>query len=117
MPRFHACIYRVLHQGILYIWGVYVQRHWEREPTISLSEAAIVYNIGRGPFLSLFRQELSETVRWFKGSKGYRLLLTDVMRAAYPEADNMAIHMMSLDFVCRLRVSRRLKYGGGKPIL
>lgn len=94
-----------------------MQRHWEREPTISISEAAIIYNIGRETFRALFKQELTEKVRFFKGSNGYRLLLTDVMRAAYPEASDDAIHLMSLDFVCQLRVSRRLKFGGGKPIL
>ena len=91
-------------------------REWENEPTISLKEAATLYNKDIEKFRVFFRQELSETIRFFRNRHGYRLLLTDVMHAAFPEADNHAIHMMSLDFVCRLRISRRIKYGG-KPIL
>ena len=91
-------------------------RDWESEATISLREAATLYNMDAVKFRVYFKQELSETIRFFRNRHGYQLLLTDVMRAAYPEADNYAIHMMSLDYVCRLRISRRIKYGG-KPIL
>lgn len=91
-------------------------RNWESEPTISLKEAAILYNTGIEHFRLIFRRELSKTVRFFRNRHGYRLLLTDVMRAAFPEADDYTIHMMALDFVCRSRISRKIKYGG-KPTL
>lgn len=93
-----------------------MQEKWEIEPTITLKEAAILFNIGLPKFRVLFRKKLANVVRYFKDRNGYKLLLIDIMRAAFPEADDHTIHMMSLDFLCRLRISRRIKYGG-KPIL
>lgn len=67
------------------------------QPTVTIRAAAAILMMSQDRLLKRW-DSLSEHIRWCTNRVGRRLLLTDVLRCAYPEASNRTIHMMALQY-------------------
>lgn len=67
------------------------------QPTVTMKAAATLLMMDKERLLKRW-DTLSKHIRWVNDRKGRRLLLTDVLRCAYPEASNRTIHLMALEY-------------------
>ena len=79
-------------------------------PTINMSQAAIFFNMGRAQFRRRFFECMTDEIRWCESNIGRRLLLIDVIKAAYPEISNDKAHEIAIDF-CHKTAEEREESG------
>ena len=83
-------------------------------PTISFTQAASFFMWSPGKFRKHFEQVLQFEIRHVSTTRGTRLLLEDVIRAAYPEASDDKVCDLAYDYAMRDAVRRRDTWGRTK---
>lgn len=87
-------------------------RDWKKEPKIQTAQAATIFCCGKPAFRDMFRRRLHKQIRYLDKQNGRFYLLTDVLRAAYPEADSASIHCMAIQVCWLYKKDRKEKRGG-----
>lgn len=82
-------------------------------PLINVRQAAALFGWSHTKFKQKFDEVLHKEIATGKTSYSVGYLLTDVLRAAYPEANNTVIHLMAVD-VCYREAATRQKSGRGR---
>jgi len=80
-------------------------------PTISVNQAATVFMWSPRKFQQKFQTVLKVEIRHVKTSKGIRLLLEDVLRSAYPDAEEAVIYQLAYDYTMRDAIRRKETWG------
>ena len=81
-------------------------------PLITAKQAGMIFGWSGRKFKLNFAQVLHEEIASARQTaRGRRYLLTHVLRSAFPEANNHAIHMMALEFNLRQAAERKIIYG------
>lgn len=82
-------------------------------PLITDRQAAALFGWSQRKFKKKFDEVLHKEIATGKTSYSVGYLLTDVLRAAYPEANNTEIHLMAID-VCYREAATRRKSATGR---
>ena len=83
-------------------------------PTISMSRAAAIFMWSPRKFRDKFIRVLYSEIRHAKTDRGIRLLLEDVIRAAYPAAPEGTIYQLAFDYTMRDSIRRKNTWGNRK---
>lgn len=83
-------------------------------PTISFTQAANIFMWSPRKFREHFRQVLQFEVRHVSTARGVRLLLEDIIRAAYPDASTDKVCELAYDYTMRDVARRRDTWGRTK---
>ncbi len=83
-------------------------------PTVSMNQAASMFMWSPRKFQIKFMRALQFEIRHVKTSRGNRLLLEDVLRAAYPDAPAGKIYDLAYDYTMRDAVRRKKIWGNRK---
>jgi hypothetical protein len=68
--------------------------------TVTIREASTFFRMGYQRFAERFDKEFHTKIRSVKLiSRGRRLLLTDVVKVAFPEADKFTVHVIAYDWL------------------
>lgn len=67
--------------------------------TVTMREAAFFFRMGHERFRERYDREFHTKIRAVKVLRGIRLLLTDVVKVAFPDADNLSVHVIAYDFL------------------
>lgn len=86
-------------------------------PTATMTQAAVVFGWSRDRFRKSYNGGMYREIRHEDTSSGRKLLLTDVIRAAFPEASNHTIHVLAFDYLLRQRAERKEKWGSTAPTI
>lgn len=80
-------------------------------PTISINQAAAIFLWSPRVFRDKFDRALQFEIRHVKTERGTRLLLEDVLRAAYPDAPDGTIYELAFDYSMRDAMRRKETWG------
>ena len=84
------------------------------QPTISKKEAAIFFNVGKNVYLRRWEDHDRFYIRHVRTTKGLRLLLTDVIKQAFPKADRHTIHVIAYMYLQDVHQRRIANHRAGK---
>ena len=76
-------------------------------PMLSAREAGLIFRYGHNTFRKNFKEVLHKEIRHIRYGHGYRYLLVDVLRSAFPDAGDQTIHMMALEYIFKIDEVRR----------
>ncbi len=76
---------------------------------VGVKEAADIFGWSITKFRQKYRDVLHPEISTARTSHGKQFLLTDVIKCAFPEADNTAIHVVARNETRRLAISRKRK--------
>ena len=76
-------------------------------PTIKISQAAIFFNMGERQFRKRFNEVMTDEIRWCNSTIGMRLLLIDVIKAAYPEISTDKAGEIAVNYCFKMANERR----------
>jgi hypothetical protein len=71
----------------------------DNQPTVSRRHAAMFFNMGRDKFLNRWESHFKFTIRHVQSEKGLRLLLMDVIKAAFPNASSETKHLIAYHYL------------------
>ena len=91
-----------------------IQKHLTYHPTVSMNQAAAIFMWSPRTFKDKFTRVLQSEIRHVKTDRGIRLLLEDVIRAAYPDAPEDAIYQLAFDYTMRDAIRRKRTWGNLK---
>ena len=96
--------------------GTIHDKHLIDMPTVSMLEAARISGLGRDKFRRRFLDCLHREIRNVQTHQGRRLLLVDVIRCAFPEMSEDAVHHAAIKYCLdrgaeRKRAALRSKRG------
>ena len=83
-------------------------------PLVTLTQAAVIFGWSRDQFRERFISVLHDGIRSVKTTSGMKLLLTDVLRSAFPEASNHTVHVLAFEYLLHLAKDRKEKWGKKK---
>ena len=89
-------------------------KHIMNHPTVSMSQAAAIFMWSPRIFRDKFTRVLQDEIRHVKTDRGIRLLLEDVLRAAYPDAPEGTIYEIAFDYTMRDAMRRKKTWGKHK---
>ncbi|MFC1715572.1 hypothetical protein ACFL6S_18015 [Candidatus Poribacteria bacterium] len=90
------------------------QRNLADYPTLSTSQAAALFLWSPRTFRDRFERVLQYEIRHVKTDRGMRLLLEDVLRAAYPDAQDDTIYQLAFSYTMRDAIRRKKTFGKRK---
>ncbi len=69
-------------------------------PTVSIKQAAAFWNMGSEKWKRTLMEDLSRAgVRCFRNEHEWRFVLVDIIHVAFPDAKEISIHMMALQYL------------------
>ena len=84
------------------------------EPTVSMRDAGLLFGMGRDKFRENWDEVYKWNVRHVKTTHGWRILLTDLIKEAYPGIPKRDMYMLAQDFLWRQMKYRREVPENGK---
>ena len=80
-------------------------------PTVSIREAAALFNMGEKKFRGHFKRVWQFDLNWVMTIRGKRLLLQDVVQAAYPDIPKHTLYTICYEYTMKQREWRK-RYRG-----
>jgi len=77
------------------------------QPSVSREQAAVLFNMGRQTFRRRWDAYFQYHIKHVETRNGLRLLLTDVIRAAFPTANSEIVHMLAYRYVMDSYIHRQ----------
>jgi hypothetical protein len=80
-------------------------------PTVSIREAVALFNMGKKKFRRCYEQTWQFELNWVLTTSGVRLLLQDVIKAAYPGIPKHTLYTICYEYTMKQREWRK-RYRG-----
>ncbi len=92
----------------------HAQKNISYYPTLSIPQAASIFMWSPRTFRDRFIRVLQSEIRHVKTDRGIRLLLEDVIRAAYPDATEDTIYQLAFSYTMSDAIRRKSTWGKRK---